>query len=145
MAEHAAATYPAECCGLLLADAAGKLHFQAIPNVAGSAQGKQTSARSQRDGYVMEPKALLSALEQTERSGGSLWAIVHSHPDVGAYFSAEDKNVALGGDSEPLWPGVRYVVLSVRGGQVDDARMYTWDASARDFSEQQIAGIAGFF
>ena len=92
----------------------------------------------------MDPKALLTALESTEQAGGHLWAIVHSHPDVGAYFSREDKHMALGGGDEPLWPGVRYLVVSVRSGGVDAARLYTWDASRRDFVEEEVRGIASF-
>ncbi len=142
IALHAQSTYPAECCGLILADAGGTLSFQPVANVAGTEQGKATSARSQRDGYVMDPKQLLGSLEAAERSGGSLWAIVHSHPDVGAYFSKEDKNMALGGGTEPLWPGVRYLVVSVRAGHADGARLYTWDAGAGDFLEEEVPGIS---
>jgi adenylyltransferase/sulfurtransferase len=144
IARHARDAYPAECCGLLLADAGGALRFQPIANVAGTKEGAATSARTQRDGYVMEPKALLDALEATERAGGSLWAIVHSHPDVGAYFSSEDKRVALGDGEEPLWPGVRYLVVSVRGGRIDGARLYGWDAPSRDFLGEEVPAIASF-
>jgi proteasome lid subunit RPN8/RPN11 len=144
IARHARETYPAECCGLLLADAKGGLRFQAIPNIAGTSEGASTSSRGQRDGYVMEPKALLLALEAAERAGGNLWAIVHSHPDAGAYFSREDKHMALGGGDEPLWPGVRYLVVSVREGQVDGARLYTWDGSRRDFREEEVRAITSF-
>jgi [CysO sulfur-carrier protein]-S-L-cysteine hydrolase len=138
---HAQATYPAECCGLLLDDASGARRFTPIRNVAGTVDGAATSQRSQRDGYVMDPKALLDALEGAERSGGRLWAIVHSHPDVGAYFSNEDKNMALGGGDSPLWPGVHYLVVSVRSGRVDGARIYTWDDASRDFREEEVQGI----
>jgi len=144
IARHARETYPAECCGLLLADANGDLRFQAIQNIAGTAEGAATSGRGQRDGYVMDPKALLLALEAAERAGGSLWAIVHSHPDVGAYFSGEDKHKALDDDGEPLWPGVRYLVVSVRAGNVDSARLYTWDATGRDFHEEEVRGIPAY-
>jgi proteasome lid subunit RPN8/RPN11 len=144
IAHHARETYPAECCGLLLADAKGDLRFQAIPNVAGTTAGVATSERTQRDGYVMDPEALLQALETTERAGGQLWAIVHSHPDVGAYFSREDRHMALGGGEDPLWPGVRYLVVSVHGKRVDAARLYTWDASRRDFLEEEVQAITSF-
>jgi adenylyltransferase/sulfurtransferase len=143
IARHAEQTYPAECCGLLLEDAGGKLRFEPIANVAGTPQGAATSGRSQRDGYVMEPKALLDALEAIERAGGRLWAIVHSHPDVGAYFSKEDRSMALGGGDDPLWPGVRYLVVSVRAGSADAAHIYTWDDASRDFREEKVPGITG--
>jgi adenylyltransferase/sulfurtransferase len=142
IARHAREKYPAECCGLLLADAKGALRFQPIANIAGTAAGAVTSARTERDGYVMDPKELLSALESSDREGGSLWAIVHSHPEVGAYFSKEDRKMALGDGAEPLWPGVQYLVVSVRQGAVDAARLYTWDAARRDFLEQEVPGIS---
>jgi len=144
IAQHARDRYPSECCGLLLASADGNLRFQPIANIAGTAAGAATSARGQRDGYVMDPKALLQALETTEQAGGRLWAIVHSHPDVGAYFSREDRHMALGGEDEPLWPGVRYLVVSVKADGVDGARLYTWDSTRRDFVDEDVRGIASF-
>lgn len=138
IAAHARSTYPAECCGLLLEDGAGAIRFQPIANIAGASQ---TSTRTVRDGYVMEPRALLQALESADAQGGRLAAIVHSHPDVGAYFSPEDRLMALGGGDEPLWPGVQYLVVSVRQGRVDDARLYSWEAGRRDFAEEKIPGI----
>jgi adenylyltransferase/sulfurtransferase len=139
---HARSTYPAECCGFLFQEADGGFRFAAVANVAGSAQGQATSARSQRDGYVMDSKEQLRALDENDQRGGALYAIVHSHPDVGAYFSNEDKHMALGDGDEPLWPGVRYIVVSVRQGVVDAVRLYTWDAAARDFLEEDIAEMA---
>ena len=144
IAGHARSTYPAECCGLLLADASGALRFQPIANVAGTPRAAATSARTQRDGYVMDPKALLRALEATERAGGHVWGIVHSHPDAGAYFSSEDRNMALGGGEEPLWPGVRYLVVSVPAGRAHAARLYTWEPARRDFREEEVPLIASF-
>jgi proteasome lid subunit RPN8/RPN11 len=139
IAAHARDTYPAECCGLLLRDAQGELRFAPIANVAGSLQGQETSSRGQHDGYVMDSKALLAAMDENERLGGTLYAIVHSHPDVGAYFSKEDRDMALGGGDEPLWPGVRYLVVSVRKGVVDAARLFTWDDAVHDFLEEEIS------
>jgi proteasome lid subunit RPN8/RPN11 len=144
IAQHARATYPAECCGLLLADASGALRFQAIRNIAGTSDGAGTSDRTERDGYVMEPKALLDALEATESSGGRLWGIVHSHPDAGSYFSPEDKRVARGGGTDPLWPGVRYLVVSVCGGQVEGASLYTWEPARSDFTGEEVRAITSF-
>jgi len=67
---------------------------------------------------------------------------VDSHPDVGAYFSNEDRSMALGGGSDPLWPGVQYLVVSVRAGRVDGARIYRWDPARADFQEEEVPGIA---
>ncbi len=139
VAAHARSTYPAECCGLVLADLAGLNRFEPIANVAGSSA---TSTRTVRDGYVMDPKAVLAALAATDEQGGRLVAIVHSHPDVGAYFSREDRHMALGGGDEPLWPGVQYLVVSVRKGLVDDARLYLWEDTLSDFIETRLPDIS---
>jgi len=141
MTAEASSRYPAEACGLLLEGRGNALRFVAIPNIAGTTVGSETSTRSARDGYVMEPKALLAALGAAEDEGGGLRAIVHSHPDVGAYFSRVVIDMALAGGDEPLWPGVDYLVISCRAGRCDDARLYRWDAGTRDFSELQITGV----
>jgi len=138
VAAHARSTYPAECCGIVITNVAGAPRFVPIPNVAGTEAGIGNSSRTRRDGYVMEPRSLLAALEDAESNGGALAVIVHSHPDVGAYFSKEDREMALGGGDEPLWPGVQYLVISCRRAGVDAARLFTWDAARRDFIEEQV-------
>ena len=138
MAAHAEKAWPAESCGVIVGDARGALRYAPIPNIAGTLAADPISARTVRDGYVMDPKALMEALEAAEGKGGGLIAVVHSHPDVGAYFSPEDRRAALGGGEEPLWPGVSYLVLSCRAGKVDAVRLYSWDPAARDFREFMI-------
>ena len=138
---HARSTYPAECCGLVLDGGDGSRRFVAIANIAGTAAAAGNSQRTRRDGYVMDPKALLAALAEVEQGGGRLAAIVHSHPDVGAYFSREDREMALGGGTEPLWPGVQYLVISCKDTGVDAARLYTWDPGRADFGEEQVPVI----
>lgn len=143
MAAHARAAYPAECCGLLIEDAAGALSFRPVANIAGSALAGEVSTRTVRDGYVMEPKGLMAAQDEADRLGGRIWGVVHSHPDVGAYFSNEDRKKALDEDGrEPVWPGVHYLVISARSTGVDGARLFSWDERRRDFTEAEVPGIA---
>jgi adenylyltransferase/sulfurtransferase len=139
-AAEAARRYPAEACGLIVAGRGG-LRFVPIANIAGTAEGRATSDRSGRDGYVMEPGAVLAALTAAESEGGGLRAIVHSHPDVGAYFSREDREMALAGGDQPLWPGVDYLVISCRAGHCDAAALYRWDSASAAFLEIQIHRI----
>lgn len=140
--------HPAEACGLVLSDGSGALRFEAIQNIAGTSSGLVTSARTATEGFVMEPRALLRVILGAEATGGTLLAMVHSHPDAGACFSSEDRDMALGGECEPLWPGVDSVVVSVRSRPgskafVDDARLYRWNAVSKDFSEAFIVGNSG--
>ena len=144
IAAHARSTYPAECCGIVICDRDGTPTFVPIANIAGTAGALGTSRRSGRDGYVMDPKALLAALSRAEEAGGALRVIVHSHPDVGAYFSKEDRDMALAGGDLPLWPGVDYLVVSCRAGEVDDAKLYAWNENRSDFDEKQVPITSGF-
>lgn len=132
------ACYPAEACGLLLEGANGAAEFVAIPNIAGQAAARETSSRSSRDGYVMDPARVLAALEAAEAAGAQLAGIVHSHPDAEACFSAEDRMMALGGADAPLWPGVDYLVISCRNGSAVAARIFRWDAACADFYEEEL-------
>jgi adenylyltransferase/sulfurtransferase len=144
IAAHARSTYPAECCGVVVDGRDGRPRFVPIPNIAGTPEALGTSRRGGRDGYVMEPKVLLETLTSAEEQGGGLRVIVHSHPDVGAYFSKEDRDMALGGGTGPLWPGVEYLVVSCRKGTVDDAKLYSWDAGRSDFQEWQVPITSAF-
>jgi proteasome lid subunit RPN8/RPN11 len=138
IAAHARATYPAECCGLVFVYPSGSPRFVPVPNVAGTPLEMKTSSRTVRDGYVMDPTAQLKATTRAEAEGGSLRVIIHSHPDVGAYFSPEDREKALLNGKEPWFPGVDYLVVSCRESGVDDARLYTWDPKRADFQETQV-------
>jgi proteasome lid subunit RPN8/RPN11 len=76
--------------------------------------------------------------ETAIRQGGAeqrpVKVLYHSHLDAGAYFSPTDAEVAKMGQGEPPWD-LAYLVTSVRGGQVDDRKLFIWDPGARAFTE----------
>lgn len=73
------------------------------------------------------------------REGGEPRVIFHSHPEVGAYFSVSDREMARqpdeNGEIVERNPGVRHVVVSVRQGKADGALMFAWNEETRDFDE----------
>jgi adenylyltransferase/sulfurtransferase len=121
---HAKACYPRECCGFVLADG----RFLPIDNLAKGA-----------DEYEMDPSQQLKA-----EQAGEIAVIVHSHPEVGAYFSARDKARALFDPETPWFPGVQYLVVSIRNGRVDGAKLFTWNPVTKDFSGEETPEITGF-
>jgi adenylyltransferase/sulfurtransferase len=127
IAAHAEQCYPRECCGFVV-EVAGELRFFPVTNIA---QGS--------DEYEMEPTEQLRA-----EQAGRVAVIVHSHPDVGAYFSARDKDRALFEGKEPWYPGVQYLVVSVRNGRVDGGKLFTWDPATKDFSGAETPEIIRF-
>ncbi len=139
--EAAGASYPNEACGLFVGANWDSAELVAMENVQDRYHERDPVRypRTARTAYLMHP---LRLMEHVERAGGLL-AIWHSHCDVGAYFSAEDVKVALGGGEEPLWPGTAYIVVSCRARMVDAAKWFDWDAQTKTFHERDIALPAG--
>jgi proteasome lid subunit RPN8/RPN11 len=82
--------------------------------------------RTSRTAYRFEPREWLHVTEEAEQHGEQVICVFHSHGDAGAYFSAEDREMAAP-EGEPLLPGVCYVVVAVDRGQATAARRYDWE------------------
>ena len=131
------AAYPDEGCGLVVADADGQHRFVACENLADKyhRMDPQAFPRTARTFYILNPMAFVEAEDRGER----VVAIVHSHADVGDYFSEEDVRAALmprHSDHEPLepaHPGVDYLVVSVRENGPDHATVFRFDEAAQAF------------
>ncbi len=125
MVAEAERAYPDEACGFVFTGPGGA-RVEPIPNVVDRyhARDPERFPRTARTAYLMDPRRQMEALERAEASGERLAAVYHSHADVGAYFSEEDRAQALSAGGEPLLPGVEYVVLSVRSARCDDVRAF---------------------
>ena len=130
--EHARATYPEECCGAILESASGPLVARRLTNIQNRlhAENPRHHPRDARTAYYIDPADLLALECDAERL--RLRAIYHSHNDTGANFSKTDQRQAspLG---EPLYPGVRYLVVSVIQGRVDDTALYAWQPESGNY------------
>ncbi len=135
IAEHAKATYPEECCGVILSgDGGDEVHRLANVQDRLHATDPRTFLRDARTAYTMDPKELEAVLEEAERRGLSFKALYHSHPDHDAYFSAEDRACATP-FGEPTYPDTTQVVISVMSGSVGRVAAYAWSPQAGDFVE----------
>lgn len=123
---HCEAAYPSEGCGVFVADAAGAISARPMANVIDRyhARDPVRFPRTARTAYLFDPREQLAVFDAAEAAGGRVAGIFHSHADVGAYFSDEDRAMALA-DGQPLMPGVFYLVISVRG-RADALRVFTW-------------------
>lgn len=136
ISEACSASYPNEACGLFVGKSWDSFELVPMENIqdAYHARDPQRYPRQSRTAYLMHP---LRLMEHVERGGGLL-AIWHSHCEVGAYFSAEDVKVALGGGDAPLWPGTAYLVMSCRNSRVDGAKWFEWDGASKTFLERDV-------
>lgn len=135
MSEWAMACYPSEACGLLL-EKDGALRVLRCENLQDAlhARDPERFPRTSKSAYNLDP----FVVEDRQDEGYAVRAVFHSHPEVGAYFSAEDVLSALAGDpdGDPVLPGAEYLVLSARAAGVDDWKLFTWDAARRTFTER---------
>ena len=118
--DHAASAYPYEACGLIL-----------IPSLP---LPLPNSSKTPRVAFEVDPFVLRDTLRlfrHTHEVGG----VYHSHVDCGAFFSARDKNIALGGEESPPAPEWLHVVISVRKAKCCEVKGYQWDKNLNDFAQ----------
>ncbi len=140
---HGAATYPEEGCGVLSGPAGGDTvdGWHVIANVLNAmhAEDPQRYPRTAAEGYFMDPAAMMRLEKSLAAQGRAVKVIFHTHVDVGAYFSQEDKTRALWA-GEPLLPGIVYLVCGVRQRQPDGAILAWFDEATRDFATAPVQG-----
>lgn len=136
---HAQDTFPEECCGAILSRGNHE-EARRITNIQNAlhARDPQGYPRDATSAYFMDPKELLAVIKEADSGQAILKAFYHSHPNHGAYFSAEDKARALFGD-EPAYPDAVYLVLSVYDREVRALRAYAWNEEKKDFVETGLS------
>ncbi len=136
---HARVTYPEECCGFLLGPQESHSIDEARRCVNEQnryhALDPERFPRTARQAYYLGGKDLRFLLESVE-SPRPVKIIYHSHPDVGAYFSAEDTRAALGREpdetAEPQYP-VDHIVIDAQADHIAGAKLFRWDRTQRLF------------
>ncbi len=140
---HGQGHYPEESCGVLsgpVGQEAPVDGFTPIPNIINALHAKnpQHYPRTGRNGYVMDPLVL----RQTERElAGQKRAIriyMHSHIEVGAYFSDEDKARALWA-GQPIAPGIAYLVCGIQKKGPDGAILACYHPSTQNFEVHPVS------
>jgi adenylyltransferase/sulfurtransferase len=147
--EQGAACYPEEACGLLSgpeADPDTLTAFHPVENQLNRlhAEDPERYPRTAREGYHLDPLAFLKLERALRAEGRRIKVIFHSHPDVGAYFSEEDRQRAMWGD-RPLYPGMVYLVCGIKNGRPDGAVLVTFNEATGAFDQERVAapGTAG--
>ncbi len=140
--QQAEAGYPEEICGIVIGRRGEPATYtvRQVKNIANEQRQRDTTGveRDARTAYFMDGVELVGVDREAEARGWQMILFYHSHPDHDAYFSAMDRDRALFGGREPLWPAACYLVISVRGWRAQDARCYLWDAATGDFTEHPV-------
>jgi proteasome lid subunit RPN8/RPN11 len=128
-----------ESCGFLVGPAGEARVLDGIVPMVNRANAlhrldPETYPRTGRTYFDIDSMKFEGAIRRGETEGRPVKVLYHSHLDVGAYFSATDAEVAKMGQGEPPWD-LAYLVTSVRGGEVDDRKLFVWDPASRTFAE----------
>jgi proteasome lid subunit RPN8/RPN11 len=125
MIRHAEATYPRECCGIMIGSISGEekkvVEARAVDNVY---------TGGQEDRYEIRPEDLLAADRDARNQGYDLIGIFHSHPDCAAYFSKTDL--------ENSCPWYSFVVLSIQKGKFDHAGSFLPNAEQTAAPQEEL-------
>ncbi len=103
--QHGEATYPHECCGVLIGEfdeAGNKAVKAAVP-----CGNTRTDSLANR--YRISPSELVRIQREAMLAGLDIVGFYHSHPDHPARWSATDL-------AEAHWTGCSYVITSVEKG-----------------------------
>jgi proteasome lid subunit RPN8/RPN11 len=123
--QHAAASYPDECCGVLIGRSLGD---STVVERVLSADNERNDSRHNR--YLINPETVLAAHKEARALGLDVVGYYHSHPDHPARPSEFDR--------EHAWPGVSYLIVSVEKGNVADARSWRLADDREKFDEEEI-------
>ena len=129
--------YPNETCGILIGPKTDKEKIAGIfpcRNVQDQyhVQDPVSFPRTARTAYFIDPRELLRIQREAREKGSEIRVIYHSHTDTGAYFSEEDERIALS-EGAPAYPGVSYLVVSVKKGKAEEVSLFYWDEKRRAF------------
>ena len=123
--QHAAASYPDECCGVLIGRILGD---STVVERLLPADNERDDSRHNR--YLINPETVLAAHKEARALGLDVVGYYHSHPDHPARPSEFDR--------EHAWPGVSYLIVSVEKGKVADARSWRLADDRERFDEEEI-------
>lgn len=104
--EHLMEGFPNEACGIL----AGRNHkVEKIYRM----KNTDKSATS----FFMDPEEQIAVMKDIRNKGLSFIGVYHSHPETGAYPSAQDVKLAF-------YPEVSYVIVSLKDKENPDMRSF---------------------
>ena len=125
LGRHAAMSYPDECCGVLIGRSSGD--GTVIERVLAVGNERQDSRHNR---FLINPETVLAAHKEARALGLDVVGYYHSHPDHPARPSDFDR--------EHAWPGVSYLIVSVKRGQVAEARSWRLADDREQFDEEAI-------
>jgi proteasome lid subunit RPN8/RPN11 len=131
--EHGEATYPHECCGVLL----GRFVTEArgsVNEVEDAVRAGNTRTDSAHNRYNIAPQELVKIQRMGRERGLDIVGFYHSHPDHPAQWSPTDF-------AEAHWLGSSYLITAVEKGAARQTNSFLLTGTTEDdkaFADEAI-------
>jgi proteasome lid subunit RPN8/RPN11 len=138
---HAIAAYPSECCGYVT----GPAHDAKLLDGSERAENEAdkyhkldpvTFPRTSKDYFKINELKAGRVFAAGEAAGRPVKVIYHSHPNVGAYFSAEDA-ATFASENTLMWP-CAFIVLASRADHVAEVKLHVHVPGTNTFRESKL-------
>jgi proteasome lid subunit RPN8/RPN11 len=126
---HMEASYPHECCGLLVGTSNKS---ERVAHAFRKCRNLNTDRAHDR--YMMDPRCWLNTEREFEKSPWAIIGIYHSHPDHPSRASQTDTDEALGAGMLDY----SYVIGSVQKGTVAGAQSWVLNEAEKRFDEEPL-------
>ncbi len=134
MTRHLEAGYPYEACGILIGEVDDPTH----PNnrrvhdvlLVANAWDEVNEHESRHNRYLISPDEYVKADREASKRGLDIVGVFHSHPDHPSQPSEMDRSQA--------WPGISYVIVSVRDGKATTAQSWLLRNERDAFEEESL-------
>lgn len=135
--QHGALAYPEEACGFISGKTTEEDHMAEVHPMqnmmnACHAQDPQKYPRTNRNAYLIDPLAQMRLEKTLAQKQRCIRVIYHSHPEAGAYFSAQDESDALW-NGQPRMGGVHYLVFGIKQHQPNGAILAIFNPKTERF------------
>ena len=123
MESAAKKAYPSECCGFLVGKKSekGEIEITEIREAPNQFQGQKAVH------FQIDPLYIYQVEQEIEALCLEIVGVYHSHPDCPAILSKEDEKYMV--------PGLEYVIMSVKNGEIVDVKSYNKTMPLRNKSE----------
>lgn len=140
--EHAKASYPDECCGMII----GQLkywqddEFFPCTNIQNQKhdQDPKFYPRTAQTAYLMDPDEVQQIEKLAKKTNKTIKLIYHSHCNHDAYFSQTDREAAVPFGDIPLYPETAYLVISLYEQKIKESNLFIWNPESLDFDPISI-------
>ncbi len=137
--------YPDECCGVVLGHPENLSEDTVFrcTNIQNRLHEKdpENYPRDAKTAFSIDPKDLVAIEKKTRTKGWAIKTFYHSHPEHDAYFSDEDKKMALSEWGDPWYPDATHLVVSVYNGEIKEQALFAWDPETNKFEERARESI----